>query len=533
MANQRIRMERLKLFCIVLLMVGLLFRAVNIDRKVYWHDEAYTSLEITAHTRSELVANLFTGQTVGVDELQRYQHLDPNRGLDAVVFALGHEDPQHPPLYYILSHLWERLWGDADPVNVTRSLSVIFSLLVFPAAYWLCLELFESSLTGWVAIALLAISPLHVLYAQEAREYSLWTALVLFSSAAFLQAMRRSNWRTWSLYGLTLILSFYTALFSGLVALANAVYVVLNNRSYSLSLAGFRLEKRAIAYGVISALAIAAFSPWIYFLVVSSAALKASTSWITVSLPFVIVLKMWFINLTRIFVDVDLNPFDAHHPFVYLALTPVLLLELYSLYFLCRTTPKRVWAFILTLLTIPILAMALPDLISGGQRSTVTRYLLPCFLGLELAIAHLLTTQMLSRNISRRCAGKFLAIAAVLVGIISCTLSSQSDTWWNKVVSYHHPQIARILNASDRPLLISDAYGINPVNIVSLSYLVNDRVKFLLLPEVSVVPQIPNIPSGFEPLFLLNLPDFYRDKFAQTFNTTFVPVVEDELWKQQ
>jgi uncharacterized membrane protein len=526
-------MERLKLFCIVLLMLGLLFRGINVDRKVYWHDEAYTSLEITAHTRSELVSELFTGQIVGVDELQRYQRLDPERGLAAVVVALGREDPQHPPLYYVLGHLWKSLWGNADPVNVTRSLSVILSLLVFPAAYWLCLELFESRPTAWVAIALLAISPLHVLYAQEAREYSFWTALVLFSGAAFLRAMRQSNWRTWGLYAVTLVLSFYTALFSGLVALANAVYVLLNNRSYSLSVAGFRLERRAIAYGVISSLAVLAFIPWIYFLVVSSEVVKASTNWITVSLPFVLVLKMWFINLTRVFVDVDLNPFDTHNPIVYLVLTPVLLLELYSLYFLCRTTPKRVWTFVLTLVIVPILAMALPDLISGGQRSTVTRYLLPCFLGLELSVAHLLATQLLSRSIPRRFVGRFLAIAVVLVGLVSCVISSQADTWWNKVVSYNHPQIARVLNERDRPLLITDAYGINPVNAVALSYLVNDSVKFLLLPEVSVVPEVPNIPSNFESVFLLNLPDFYRDQFAQELNTTLVPVVETELWQQQ
>jgi uncharacterized membrane protein len=512
--------------------LGLLFRGINIDRKVYWHDEAYTSLEITAHTRSEVVRDLFTGQTVGIDELQRYQQLDATRGVKHVVNALGREDPQHPPLYYLLGHGWELIWGDANPVMVTRTLSVILSFLVFPAVYWLCLELFESALTGWVAIALLAISPLHVLYAQEAREYSFWTALVLCSSAAFLRAMRHSNWRTWSLYGVTLILSFYTALFSGLVALANGIYVLLNNRNYSLSVVGFRLEKRSIAYAVVSILAVIAFIPWLYFLIISSEVVKASTSWITVSLPFSIVLKMWFLNLTRIFVDVDLNPFDTHHPLVYVALAPILLLEAYSLAFLCSTTPKRVWSFVLTLITVPILAMALPDLISGGQRSTVTRYLLPCFLGLELSVAHLLSTQLLSRNVSRRYIGKFFAIALVVVGIVSCTLSSQADTWWNKVVSYHHPEIARILNASDRPLLISDAYGINPVNVISLSYLVTDKVKFLLLPEVSVVPQIPALPPRFANIFLLNLPDFYRDKFSQQLGVQLVPLVENELWKQ-
>ncbi|HEY9624299.1 MAG TPA: glycosyltransferase family 39 protein, partial [Crinalium sp.] len=345
MANQRVRMSRLRLICIVLLVIGLLFRVINLDRKVYWHDEAYASLEITAHTRSEIVANSFTAKEVTVDELQRYQRLDPNRGFKELVLAIGREDPQHPPLYYILGRIWQLIWGDNNQVIATRSLSVVLSFLVFPAVYWLCLELFESSLTGWVAIALIAISPLHVLYAQEAREYGFWTALVAFSSAALLRAMRRSNWLNWGVYCGTLILSFYTALFSGLVAFANGVYVLINNRSYTLSVTGFRLDKRAIAYSIAVLVAVIAFIPWIYFLVTSASALKASTEWITVSLPLLTVLKSRFMNLTRIFADFDLSPFDQTHPYVYLSLAPILILELYALYFLCRTTPKRVWSF--------------------------------------------------------------------------------------------------------------------------------------------------------------------------------------------
>ncbi|MEG3987264.1 hypothetical protein QUA13_08880 [Microcoleus sp. S28C3] len=42
----------------------------------------------------------------------------------------------------------------------------------------------------WIAVGLLAVSPLHVLYAQEARPYCLWPALILISCASLLRAMR-------------------------------------------------------------------------------------------------------------------------------------------------------------------------------------------------------------------------------------------------------------------------------------------------------------------------------------------------------
>jgi len=66
-------------------------------------------------------------------------------------------------------------------VTVTRGLAALISLFVFPCIYWLCLKLFKS---GWMAMALVAVLPIHVVYAQEAREYSLWPAAILLSSVS-------------------------------------------------------------------------------------------------------------------------------------------------------------------------------------------------------------------------------------------------------------------------------------------------------------------------------------------------------------
>ncbi|MEG4330199.1 hypothetical protein Q5688_33505, partial [Microcoleus sp. herbarium5] len=65
----------------------------------------------------------------------------------------------------------------------------------------------------------LAVSPLHVLYAQEARPYSLWSALILLSCASLLRALRLQNKLSWSIYAVANIMGFYTHFFSLLVAL--------------------------------------------------------------------------------------------------------------------------------------------------------------------------------------------------------------------------------------------------------------------------------------------------------------------------
>ena len=69
-------------------------------------------------------------------------------------------------------------------MTAIRSLSALISLLVFPSVYWLCRELFNVPLlVPGVAIALMAISPIQLVYAEEAQEYILWLVTILRSSA--------------------------------------------------------------------------------------------------------------------------------------------------------------------------------------------------------------------------------------------------------------------------------------------------------------------------------------------------------------
>jgi uncharacterized membrane protein len=76
-----------------------------------------------------------------------------------------------------------------DPVTAFRGTSALFGLLLPAAAFWLMRELFGRGPVPWVAAALVAFSPLHLLYAQEARQYALWMLLFLASSAALQRAL--------------------------------------------------------------------------------------------------------------------------------------------------------------------------------------------------------------------------------------------------------------------------------------------------------------------------------------------------------
>src|SRR6478672_10132474 len=51
-------------FLVFLLVLGIYFRFVNLDRKVYWLDETHTSLRISGYTEPEFIQEIFAGNLV-------------------------------------------------------------------------------------------------------------------------------------------------------------------------------------------------------------------------------------------------------------------------------------------------------------------------------------------------------------------------------------------------------------------------------------------------------------------------------------
>jgi len=78
----------------------------------------------------------------------------------------------HPPLYYALLHGWIRLFGDGEAS--ARSLSALMGSLTLPVAYLLGRRVGNQKV-GVLSALILAVSPFHVQFGQEARMYALLT----------------------------------------------------------------------------------------------------------------------------------------------------------------------------------------------------------------------------------------------------------------------------------------------------------------------------------------------------------------------
>lgn len=466
----------LRLLFIIILCVGIAFRVTNIDKKVYWHDEAYTSLRIAGYTMKDFSQGAYAHRDSSIKYLQTFQRFKPGSQLKDTIHSLAIEDSQHPPLYYVLLRFWVKLFGNS--ITIIRSLSILFSFLVFPCLYWLCLELFQSSLIAWMAIALLAVSPVHVLFAQEARQYALWTVTILGSSAALLRAIRLNQTRIWIVYAFALATSFYTFFLSGLVAVGHGVYVFIIEK--------FRLSKRAIAYLLSSGLSLLLFTPWILSLIQNYSMFQMTTGWTNNALPADIFSRRWLLNIGHVFFDLGLEK-DPEFLIVYFL---ILLLIVYAFYFTIRHAPLRIWLFIITLMAATTLPLLIPDIIKGGQRSIVPRYLFPSYLSIQLAIAYLLSQKISQSRLLSRRIWQAIATLFILAGIISCTLSSQANTWWIKEISYSNPQVASFLNRANNPLIVSTNGCINNGNLLSLSYLLEPKVRLRLV-DIAPLKEIP------------------------------------------
>lgn len=113
-------------FCVfvaIIIALGIFFRIVNIDKKVYWHDEVHTSLRVAGYSSAEVVEEIFTGEIITVKDLLKYQTLQPEKTFNDAINAFT-EHPEHPPLYYILQRFWQTLFGSS--IASARSLSALF-----------------------------------------------------------------------------------------------------------------------------------------------------------------------------------------------------------------------------------------------------------------------------------------------------------------------------------------------------------------------------------------------------------------------
>jgi uncharacterized membrane protein len=227
--------------------------------------------------------------------------------------------------------------------------------------------------------------------------------------------------------------------------------------------------------------AVLLFSPWLWVLIHNFSRAVATTDWAAVFPGYVTLVKFWVLSFTALFFDLD---FGFDNSLTFWLRVPYVLLILLSCYTVWRRSPSKIWLFVLVMILVPFLLLALPDMLLGSKRSTVSRYLIPCFPGVQLAVGFWLADgwARMRRSLWYGIAG-FLLVGS----LTSILVSSQATTWWNKDLSYFNGAIADHVNALPHPLIVSDEgqYWTNLGDLISMSYRFKEQVQLLLVTQTS------------------------------------------------
>jgi mannosyltransferase len=133
----------------------------------------------------------------------------------------------HPPGYFWLLHLWMGLAGKSE--FALRFLSLLFGVATVALLFRFARRLGgRESKYALLAAAIVALSPLHLAYAQEVRMYAPLTFFTLGSVYAFRELGRRGTRRVWLLYVLTTAASLYTHYFFGFVLIFQNLYWLIS-----------------------------------------------------------------------------------------------------------------------------------------------------------------------------------------------------------------------------------------------------------------------------------------------------------------
>lgn len=489
------------------MLLGICFRFLHLDRKVYWHDEAFTSLSLSGHSVEEVIRQGSTAGPVPFAALGRFQRLDPRKSLVDVVRTLTVNEPHLPPLYWVL--LWSWAHGLGDSVAAVRGLSAVFSLLTLPLLFWLGRELFGRR-TAWVAVALVAISPFHVLYAQEARMYSLWALTTVLSSALLLRAVRRQTTAAWLAYAAAVFLGLYSHVLFAFVIVAHAVY--------ALAPAG-RAPARArdVGFPFLWATLAGAIPilPWLGNLVWRWRQATSLTGWTAKDHGLLTWTKEVMLNISLVCFDGRLADGAGY------VAVPIAVLVGYALWKLPATSQPRAWWFVFAITGTPALALGLPDLLFGGQRFSVGRYAVPCWVGLPLALSHLLA-ESTRAEAKRRRIWRAVSLLVAAAGVVSCVASARAAAWWHKPIGRYNLEVARLIGDTEKPLVVSDRLG----PLLSLSHTIDPRVNVLIIPRGHAAV----IPDGFATVFVFYPFPELEAKLRRAYE--FEPVHETaRLWR--
>lgn len=155
-----------------------------------------------------------------------------------------------PPAYYLLLHGWIRTFGDS--VAAVRSLSVLFGICLVTCVFLFARRLFSLQVAV-IASLLICLSPIQVLWSQQARMYTMLPLLSLLSMWFLWKAAFEGTFASLAGYVLTTLLCLYVHNYSFYLLPAHFLFLVWSGA----------LRARPAAWAVCGLCIAAGYAAWL------------------------------------------------------------------------------------------------------------------------------------------------------------------------------------------------------------------------------------------------------------------------------
>lgn len=162
-----------------------------------------------------------SSQSIWLDEAGSIYHSQQN-----FIHAISFKDST-PALYYALLHFWITLMGTSE--FSVRLLSVFFGTASVFIIYLLGAHIFNKKV-GLYSALLVAFSPLHIYFSQEARTYSLFFALTLLSMYFYSKLNKFTSKWIITGYLISTVFLIYSHLYALLIVLVQNLHQFIINR---------------------------------------------------------------------------------------------------------------------------------------------------------------------------------------------------------------------------------------------------------------------------------------------------------------
>lgn len=182
-----------------ILFLALALRFIKLDQSL-WLDEAINVLAVKSNSYLELITKYSIGDF-------------------------------HPPLYHIVLKTTVMFLGSSE--LIVRMPSVMFGVGAVYLTYLIGKELYDKK-TGIIAGILIATSPLHIYYSQEARMYSLAAFCATLSVYFFLRVLKNDNLLNWAGFITSSALMLYSDYLPYLLLPIYFIFLLFNKNKFGI-----------------------------------------------------------------------------------------------------------------------------------------------------------------------------------------------------------------------------------------------------------------------------------------------------------